>query len=91
MSATRLIVLVATATFTLPALASDIERADAADSTSAPAISAAGDPAAQEGYVERSTITTNMMDREPQDEVRRAANGKPDYGWARKIVEAALA
>ena len=21
------------------------------------------------------------------DEVRRAANGKPDYGWARKIVE----
>jgi fatty-acyl-CoA synthase len=25
------------------------------------------------------------------DEVRRAANGKPDYGWARKIVEAALA
>jgi hypothetical protein len=23
--------------------------------------------------------------------VRRAANGKPDYGWARKIVEAALA
>ena len=25
------------------------------------------------------------------DEVRRAANGKPDYGWAREIVEAALA
>jgi len=25
------------------------------------------------------------------DEVRRAANGKPDYGWARKIVEAAVA
>jgi fatty-acyl-CoA synthase len=25
------------------------------------------------------------------DEVHRAANGKPDYGWARKIVEAALA
>ncbi len=25
------------------------------------------------------------------DEVRRAANGKPDYGWARKTVEAALA
>ena len=25
------------------------------------------------------------------DEVRRAANGKPDYVWARKIVEAALA
>jgi fatty-acyl-CoA synthase len=25
------------------------------------------------------------------DEVRRAANGKPDYGWARKIVEEALA
>jgi acyl-CoA synthetase (AMP-forming)/AMP-acid ligase II len=25
------------------------------------------------------------------DEVRRAANGKPDYGWARKIIEAALA
>jgi fatty-acyl-CoA synthase len=25
------------------------------------------------------------------DEVRRAANGKPDYVWARKIVESALA
>jgi fatty-acyl-CoA synthase len=25
------------------------------------------------------------------DEVRRAANGKPDYAWAHKIVEAALA
>jgi fatty-acyl-CoA synthase len=25
------------------------------------------------------------------DEVRRAANGKPDYGWAREIVETALA
>jgi fatty-acyl-CoA synthase len=25
------------------------------------------------------------------EEVRRAANGKPDYGWARKTVEAALA
>jgi acyl-CoA synthetase (AMP-forming)/AMP-acid ligase II len=25
------------------------------------------------------------------DEVRRATNGKPDYGWACKIVEAALA
>jgi fatty-acyl-CoA synthase len=25
------------------------------------------------------------------DEVRRAANGKPDYTWARKIVEQALA
>jgi len=25
------------------------------------------------------------------DEVRRAPNGKPDYGWARKIVEEALA
>jgi hypothetical protein len=74
MSATRLIALVATATFTLPALATDVERADAADSTSAPAISAAGDPAAQEGYVERSTITTNMIDREPQDEVRELTN-----------------
>ena len=73
MSATRLIALVATATFTLPALATDVERADAADSTSAPAISAAGDPAAQEGYVERSTITTNMIDREPQDEDEQTA------------------
>ncbi len=70
MSATRLIVLVATATFTLPTLASDVEGAEAADSTSAPAASTAGDPAAQKGYVERSTITTNMIDREPQDEVR---------------------
>ena len=25
------------------------------------------------------------------DEVRRAANGKPDYGWARKVIEAAPA
>jgi fatty-acyl-CoA synthase len=25
------------------------------------------------------------------DQVRRAANGKPDYGWAREVVEAALA
>ncbi len=25
------------------------------------------------------------------DEVRRAANGKPDYVWARKIIQAALA
>ena len=25
------------------------------------------------------------------DAIRRAANGKPDYGWARKIVEEALA
>ena len=74
MSATRLIVLIATATFTLPALASDFERTDAADSPSAPAISAAGDPAAQQGYVERSVITTNMIDREPQDEVRELTN-----------------
>ncbi len=74
MNATQLIVLVATATFTLPALATDVERADAADSTSAPAISAAGDPAAQEGYVERSAITTHVIDREPQDEVRELSN-----------------
>ncbi len=74
MSATRLIVLVATATFTVPALATDVERADAAGSTSAPAVSAAGVLAAQEGYVERSTITTNMIDREPQDEVRVLTN-----------------
>lgn len=74
MNATRLIVLVAAATFTLPALASDVERADAAESPPAPAVSGTGDPAAQEGYVERSTITTNMIDREPQDEVRELTN-----------------
>jgi hypothetical protein len=74
MSAIQLIAFVATATFTLPALASDVDRADAADSPPAPAVSAAGDPAAQEGYVERSTITTNMIDREPQDEVRELTN-----------------
>ena len=74
MSATRLIVLGATVTFTLPTLASDVERADVADSPSAPTVSAAGDPAAQESYVERSVITTNMIDREPQDEVRELTN-----------------
>jgi hypothetical protein len=74
MSATRLIALVATATFTLPALASDVEHADAAESPPAPAVSAAGDPAVQEGHVERSVITTNMIDREPQDEVRELTN-----------------